>query len=187
MDACGANEVKVISTDAEREGPLQCTRCLSTNAISGTKQYLHPGEGPDGEDVCDMTPCGDTEGAQKYAQLVTFASAQDASQVEEQRLCAASCEANGAKQLQTSADNYMCTKSCAPDPYYMKTDTGALCAEKCELKVSADESLRHGDASLCTSRCEGTYGFVLNGKENVNWCVSACAEFYAEQDGQKLC
>ena len=137
--------------------------------------------------MCDTTPCGDTEGAQKYAQLVTFTSAQDASQVEEQRLCAASCEANGAKQLQTSADNYMCTKSCAPDPYYMKTDTGALCAEKCELKVSAYESLRHGDASLCTSRCEGTYGFVLNGKENVNWCVSACAEFYVEQDGQKLC
>lgn len=59
VDACADDEVEIVSGSAnsKRDEPRQCTRCLHKNALSGKLQYLHPGEGPNGIDVCDTTPC----------------------------------------------------------------------------------------------------------------------------------
>lgn len=51
------------------------------------------------------------------------------------------------------------------------TDTGGRCMNTCsakdnDWKVSADEKKKRGDVNLCTSRCEGTYIFVLNTEDN---------------------
>lgn len=62
-------------------------------------------------------------------------------------------------------------ETCAAGGFYRMTDTGGRCMNTCsakdnDWKVSADEKKKRGDVNLCTSRCEGTYIFVLNTEDN---------------------
>lgn len=135
-DKCSKDEVEIVSASTSREEARQCTLCLSTNAISKFPQFLHPGEGLNGANVCNETPCYETSGSLKYAQLINFDKKSVIDQPEEQRRCAASCEDANVQQLQSYKNNFVCTKLCDPYKFYQKTDTGARCLETCNYKVS---------------------------------------------------
>ena len=187
VSACAVAEVQLVLSSEDhggREESRQCTLCLSENALSEEKQFLHPAEGS-GRAVCNNVQCQYASGVLRFAQIVHLGASSVTGEQEEQRLCAEDCDSAG--QFQGAEDQYMCVEKCEPFLYYQKTEIGPRCLAKCDQMVSEDPAQVRQDAKLCTDSCEGEYDFLFTDSSNQQYCYSACPYYYEVVDGKKRC